>query len=159
LPTTCFEMAKFIRLAKILGSARALTRSCRTVQSPVATARLSLAALRPGLWRSHVLLRLVFLASAIDLPVEEESLPLHVIGKEPPATEREVARLVVERPELQTRYGGWLATLHPAAWEEPERTRKAAAPPVSTANPLTQKLASICADAIISPSSQARPTP
>jgi hypothetical protein len=85
-----------------------------------------LTVLGPGLWRSHVLTRLVFLVSGVDLPVEEESLPLHVIGKEPLATEREVARLVVERPELQTRYGGWLAMLHPAAWEEVETMARAA---------------------------------
>jgi hypothetical protein len=81
------------------------------------------------------------LVSAIDLPVEEESLPLHVIGKEPPATERAVARLVVERPELQTRYGGWLATLHPAAWEEVEITARAAGrAPMIDLRPVIEKL-------------------
>jgi hypothetical protein len=47
-------------------------------------------------------------------------LPLHVVGREPPATERRVARLVLERPELQERYGGWLASLHPTVWKEME---------------------------------------
>jgi hypothetical protein len=79
-----------------------------------------LEAVGPGLWRSQVLLRPVFLVSGVDLPVEEESLPLHVIGKEPPATERAVAQLVGGHTELQLLYGGWLASLHPAAWKEVE---------------------------------------
>ncbi len=31
-----------------------------------------------------------------------------------------MARLVLEQPGLQQLYGGWLATLHPAAWKEIE---------------------------------------
>jgi hypothetical protein len=77
-----------------------------------------LAPLGAGLWRSEVLGRLVFLVSSIDLPVEEDSLPLHIVGQEPLATERRVARLVVEEPKLQQRYGGWMASLHPGAWKE-----------------------------------------
>jgi hypothetical protein len=55
--------------------------------------------LGPGLWRSEVLGRLVFLVSSIDLPVEADSLPLHIVGHEPLATERAVAQLVVEQPQ------------------------------------------------------------
>jgi hypothetical protein len=65
------------------------------------------------------------LVSSIDLPVEADSLPLHVVGKEPLATERQVARLVLDRPELQRLYSGWLATLHPAAWREMEAMARA----------------------------------
>src|SRR5947209_3518224 len=54
----------------------------------------------PGLWRCRLLERLIFLVSSIDLPVEVDSLPLHVVGSEPLATEREVARLVLEQPDL-----------------------------------------------------------
>jgi len=82
--------------------------------------------LGPGLWRSPGLGRLVFWVSTIDLPVEEDSLPLHLVGREPRATEREVARLVVEQPELQARYGGWVASLHPAAWKEVEAMARSA---------------------------------
>jgi hypothetical protein len=74
-----------------------------------------------GLWRSQVLGRLVFLVSSIDLPVEADSLPLHVVGREPLATERQVAQLIVEQPELQQQlYGGWMAGLHAVAWKEVE---------------------------------------
>jgi hypothetical protein len=79
-----------------------------------------LEALGPGLWGSRVLGRMVFLVSSIDLPVEEDTLPLHIIAKEPPATERQIAQLVVERPALQALYSAWLAILHPAAWKEAE---------------------------------------
>jgi hypothetical protein len=79
----------------------------------------------PGLWRSRVLGHLVWLVSSVDLPVEEDSLPLHLVGHEPPDTERQVARLVVERPELHRRYGGWLASLHPTAWREVEAMARA----------------------------------
>jgi hypothetical protein len=58
--------------------------------------------------------------SSVDLPVEEDSLPLHLVGRESPATERLVARLLLERRELRERYGGWLASLHPTAWREVE---------------------------------------
>jgi hypothetical protein len=85
-----------------------------------------LVALGPGLWRSRALGHLVWLISTFDLPVEGDSLPLHLVGREPLDTERQVARFVVERPELQQRYGGWVASLHPAAWKEIEAMAKAA---------------------------------
>src|SRR5207253_1532606 len=69
--------------------------------------------------------RLLFWVSSIDLPVEEDSLPLHVVGREPLATERAVARLVLEQPGLQRLYGGWLASLHPTAWKEVEAMARA----------------------------------
>jgi hypothetical protein len=60
------------------------------------------------------------LVSTVDLPVEEDSLPLHIVGQEPLATELQVAQLVLQRPELQQLYSGWVATLHQAAWKEAE---------------------------------------
>jgi hypothetical protein len=86
--------------------------------------------LGPGLWRSRALGHLVWLVSSIDLPVEEDSLPLHLVGREPLDTERQVARLVLERPDLQQRYGGWVASLHPAAWKEIEAMAKATGKPL-----------------------------
>jgi hypothetical protein len=79
-----------------------------------------LEALGAGLWRSRLLGRLVFLVSSIDLPVEEDSLPLHIVGKEPLDTERAVAQFVAEQPLLQQLYGGWVASLHSKAWKEIE---------------------------------------
>ncbi|HEV3255372.1 MAG TPA: hypothetical protein VG013_00700 [Gemmataceae bacterium] len=79
-----------------------------------------------GLWRCRLLGRLVFLVSSIHLPVEEDSLPLHIVGREPAAVEREVARLVLEEPGLQQLYGGWVASLHPGAWKEVEAMARTA---------------------------------
>jgi hypothetical protein len=76
--------------------------------------------LGPGLWRCSLLQRLVLLVSSVDLPVDVDSLPLHIVGQEPLAIERQVAQLVVEHPALQQLYGGWVASLHPAAWKEAE---------------------------------------
>jgi hypothetical protein len=56
--------------------------------------------------------------AAVYLAVEEDSLPLHVIGMEPLEVEREVMRLVAGDQDLQTRYGGFLASLHSKAWKE-----------------------------------------
>jgi len=63
--------------------------------------------------------------SSIDLPVEADSLPLHIVGHEPAATERAVAELVVEQASLQELYGGWMAYLHPVAWKEVEDMARA----------------------------------
>jgi hypothetical protein len=76
--------------------------------------------LGPGLWRGKVLRHRVWLVSGIDLPVEPDSVPLHLVGKEPLATEREVAQLLAEDEKLQWLYGGWMSVLHPTAWEEVE---------------------------------------
>jgi hypothetical protein len=86
----------------------------------------SLDSLGPGLWRCRLLGRLLFWVSSVDLPVEEDSLPLHLVGREPLTTERQVARLVLEQPELQARYAGWLASLHPTAWKEVEAMARTA---------------------------------
>ena len=71
-----------------------------------------------GVWHSTVLGHPVLLVSGRDLPVEEASLPLHLVAREAAETEQAVARLVAGRPELWERYGGWLASLHPAAYED-----------------------------------------
>jgi len=85
----------------------------------------ALESLASGLWRCQLLGRQVFWVSGIDLPVEEDSLPLHIVGVEPQATERQVAQFVVEQPELQKRYGGWLASLHSVTWKEVEAMARA----------------------------------
>jgi hypothetical protein len=72
----------------------------------------------PGVWRGQVLGHSLFLVSGTRLPVEEASLPLHLVARESAATELAVARLVAGSPALWERYGGWLASLHPTAYEE-----------------------------------------
>jgi hypothetical protein len=74
----------------------------------------------PGVWRTAVLGHPVVLVGGGELPVEEASLPLHLVARGPAETERAVARLVAGRADLWERYGGWLASLHPAAYGEVE---------------------------------------
>jgi len=96
-----------------------IDRRLRTQRGPAG--RLgALEALGPGLWRCRLLGRMVLLVSSVDLPVEEDSLPLHIVGQEPLATEIQVAQLVLQHPELQQLYSGWVATLHQRAWKEAE---------------------------------------
>jgi hypothetical protein len=98
----------------------------RRFMQDAAEALGSLESLGSGMWRCQALGHPVFLISGVDLPVEEDSLPLHLVGREPLATELEVARLVLGQPELQARYGGWAASLHPAAWKEMEAMARTA---------------------------------
>jgi hypothetical protein len=71
-----------------------------------------------GVWRCPVLRRMVFLVSSAELPIDKDSLLLHMLGKEPPETELAVARLVVEQPALWKLYGPLFPNLHPTTWAE-----------------------------------------
>ncbi len=83
--------------------------------------------LRPhgqGVWRCEVMGRSVYLVSGSELPVEEDSLPLHLIGKEPPETERAVAEFLVAQEALWERFSGWLAAFHLDAYKGVESMAK-----------------------------------
>jgi hypothetical protein len=83
----------------------------------------------PGVWHCRELGRSLFLVSGADLPVEEASLPLHLIARESGETEAEMARLVAGSRELFDRYGSWLASLQPAVYDEVMRmTRQTKGP-------------------------------
>jgi hypothetical protein len=71
-----------------------------------------------GVWRCRVLRRLVYLVSGSDLPVDRDSLPLHVLGRESTEIELEVARVVAAEPALLRTYGPWVMSFHPAAVQE-----------------------------------------
>ena len=60
----------------------------------------------------------MFLVSRSDLLVERDTLPLHVVSKEPPETELAVARHLLEHRTLWARYKAWLAALHVSTWQE-----------------------------------------
>jgi hypothetical protein len=81
-----------------------------------------------GVWRCRVLGRMLFLVSGADLPVEEDTLPLHVLARESPETERQVAQFVVQRPALwQDMPRGWRCTTRSLsrgslAWHGPGST-------------------------------------
>ena len=66
----------------------------------------------PGLWRSHVLERLVYLVSNSTIPVEHDSLPVHLVAAEPIENQQAVLRVFAEQPSLWDVYGPILASLH-----------------------------------------------
>jgi hypothetical protein len=79
-----------------------------------------------GVWRCPVLQRMVFLVSTVHLPVDEDSLPLHLLAKESPATALAVGHFLAEHPALWQHYGPWLWALHPTAYEEVRTMARAA---------------------------------
>lgn len=78
-----------------------------------------------GMWRCQALERQVFLVSRDALPVEHDSVPLHLVSREPAERERELASQVVKQPGFWKLYGEWLAYLHPDVWEEARRMAQA----------------------------------
>jgi hypothetical protein len=72
----------------------------------------------PGVWRARILSHPCLLVSTVDLTVDADSLPLHVLGQEPPALEREVGRFVVEDTGRLSAYADVFSLLHPSSWEE-----------------------------------------
>jgi hypothetical protein len=71
-----------------------------------------------GLWRSQVLQHLVFLVDSETFASEPDSVPLHLLLNRSVEKERELAKIVVERPHYLEWYGFLLDTMHPAAWKE-----------------------------------------
>jgi hypothetical protein len=73
-----------------------------------------------AIWKCILVGRPVYLVSGADLPVDDETVPVHLASKEGRNTELAVARLIAEKESLWNEYGGWLSTLHPAVFEELE---------------------------------------
>ena len=78
----------------------------------------NLEALLSGVWRSQLLQHEIYLVSGRDLPVDQDSVPLHLVGREDSSTDKEVARFLAQSPALWRLYGSWLALLHKMSWEE-----------------------------------------
>jgi hypothetical protein len=76
--------------------------------------------LGPGLWRGTVLSHPVYLVSTVDLPVDDESLPLHVLAAEPRARELEVGEYLTATAERLDTYGSVFAVFHQTVWREVE---------------------------------------
>jgi hypothetical protein len=74
--------------------------------------------LAPGLWRSQVMQRLLFLVSSEKFATEPDSVPLHLLFKRSPDHERELARVVLEQPGFLKWYGTVFGVLHPQVWRE-----------------------------------------
>jgi hypothetical protein len=95
----------------------------------------------PGLWHGAIVGYLIYFVSTRDLPVEEASLPLHLIAQEPSETEQAVARMLAESAVLWERYGGWLASLHPVVYQEVQSMAKQSKTPLRIdLNPIIESM-------------------
>jgi hypothetical protein len=74
--------------------------------------------LTEGLWRCGALQRAVFLVSRDTLPVEAETVPLHLVCQEPAPVKLQVAQVVLQQPGWWQRYGPFLAMFHPHLQQE-----------------------------------------
>jgi hypothetical protein len=74
--------------------------------------------LADGVWRVRLLQRSLVLVSGRDLEVERDSVPMHLLGKEPLPNTAALAHLLVSQPDLWNLYGSWIAFSHPALMEE-----------------------------------------
>jgi len=63
--------------------------------------------LGPGVWRVEHLGRAIILVSNRDVPVEHDSVPVHLLVHEPLDATRVLAQQVTSRPELWRLHGGW----------------------------------------------------
>jgi hypothetical protein len=71
-----------------------------------------------GMWRGDVLGRRVYFVSSRDLTLDMESLPFHVLAKEPPAKEAALTHFLSDQPRLWRDYTQVLVNLHPELLEE-----------------------------------------
>jgi hypothetical protein len=74
-----------------------------------------------GVWRCQVLRHPLFLVNSVAAPLERDTTPLHLLAGEPLDHQRELARLIVDEPDLWEMYGAFLSYLHPEVWEEAKR--------------------------------------
>jgi hypothetical protein len=63
----------------------------------------------------------LWVVSRDQLPVDRESVPLHLVTQEPEERQLLVAQEVVRQSGYWNLYGSWLAYLYPNQWEEVQR--------------------------------------
>jgi hypothetical protein len=99
----------FWYLANHLG--RRFLRDARDLLGP-------LEALGAGVWRAPLLRRSLVLVSGRAVPVDRDSLPVHVLAVEPEEHKRELGRVLERNLDLWPAYGPWLASAFPALAKE-----------------------------------------
>ena len=62
----------------------------------------------PGVWRSQVLRRSVFLIDSRSVPVDRETVALHLVGEAVPEIDAALARVIVDEPGYWHEYAGML---------------------------------------------------
>jgi hypothetical protein len=70
-----------------------------------------------GLWRGVVWGHPVWLLAYRDAPVEVDTIPLHLLDRDP-AAPHALAELVVQQQHWLVRFAAWLSTLQPQLWKE-----------------------------------------
>jgi hypothetical protein len=71
-----------------------------------------------GIWQGQALGFPCVFVSAVDLPVDEDSLPLHVLAQEPVEKQRQIGQFIAGEADWLEIYRGVFATLHPQIWRE-----------------------------------------
>ncbi len=111
-PVVDREQVSFWYLASHLG--RRFLRDARDLLG-------ELTLLGPGLRRVDVLHHPILLVSARELPVEPDSVPLHLLAHETGQTRLAVSAVVTDNKRLWALYGGLLATFLPEVYKEVEQ--------------------------------------
>jgi hypothetical protein len=94
-----------------------------------------------GIQRVQHLGRAVYLVANREVAVDRDSIPLHLLVKEPEERTRQLARQVAAQPELFAHYGAWLAVLFPALRKEIRAmARKMGIAPLLDLKPLIDEL-------------------
>jgi hypothetical protein len=71
-----------------------------------------------GLWRGQMVGRPIWLVSNRDVPIHQETIPVHLVSDETPSTVIELAESVTATEESWRMFGIWLATSYPLLWKE-----------------------------------------
>ena len=83
----------------------------------------------PGVWRSQILRRPVFLIDSTGVTVDRESVAIHLVGEESAEIEQRLARVIVDEPGYWKAYGSFLGSLHPKIIVEAIRMAKSKGEP------------------------------
>jgi hypothetical protein len=94
----------------------------------------------PGVWRAAHLGRHLVLVSNREVPVERDSITVHLLVREPLESTRLVARQVASEKELWQLYAGWLATMFPDLYEEIRKMATSELGPIIDVRPIIKKL-------------------
>jgi hypothetical protein len=81
--------------------------------------------LAAGVWRARLLRRSLLLVSNRELAVERDSVPIHLVAKEPMPNAQALANLLGSQLDLWNLSGSWIVASHPALWEEIQRMARA----------------------------------
>ena len=72
----------------------------------------------PGVWRGQLLRRSLLLIDGRAVPVDRESVALHLAGEESQAIDEALAHVITEEPGYWELYAPLLKALHPNIWTE-----------------------------------------